>query len=74
MYICTRCAIRTIDEGSEIIKKVEFNTASHHDSGQFDKLVDYTEESVFADKGYSKKKENKIRATRYILWYFRERL
>ena len=44
-----------IDEESEVIKSVEFTKASIHDSSMFDKLVDYTEESVFADKGYTNK-------------------
>ena len=45
-----------IDEESEVIKKLEFTKASVHDSVMFDQLVDYSEESVFADKGYSNKK------------------
>jgi len=44
-----------IDEESEVIKSVEFTKASIHDSSMFDKLVDYKEESVFADKGYTNK-------------------
>jgi len=46
-----------IDEHSEVIKTVEFTKASVHDSSAFDQLVDYSEEAVFADKGYA----NKIR-------------
>lgn len=42
-----------MDEDSEIIKTVEFTKASLHDSNAFDKLVDYTEEAIFADKGYA---------------------
>ena len=45
-----------IDEESEVIKKLEFTKASVHDSVMFDQLVDYSEESVFADKGYANKK------------------
>lgn len=45
-----------IDEESEVIKKLEFTKASVHDSVMFDRLVDYSEESVFADKGYANKK------------------
>jgi IS5 family transposase len=44
-----------IDEKSEVIKKLEFTKASVHDSAVFDQLVDYTEESVLADKGYANK-------------------
>jgi transposase, IS5 family len=46
-----------IDEDSEVIKTVEFTKASLHDSSAFDQLVDYSEQAVFADKGYA----NKIR-------------
>lgn len=42
-----------IDEDSQIIKKLEFTKASVHDSSEFDNLVDYTEEAIFADKGYA---------------------
>ena len=42
-----------MDEDSEIIKTVEFTKASLHDSNAFDKLVDYTEKAIFADKGYA---------------------
>jgi IS5 family transposase len=42
-----------MDENSEIIKTVEFTKASLHDSNAFDKLIDYTEEAIFADKGYA---------------------
>jgi IS5 family transposase len=48
-----------IDEDSEIIKTVEFTSASLHDSDMFDQLVDYTEEAVFADKGYANKSRRK---------------
>jgi IS5 family transposase len=44
-----------IDEESEVIKKLEFTKASVHDSVMFDQLVDYSEESVLADKGYANK-------------------
>lgn len=44
-----------IDEDSEIIKTVGFTKASLHDSSQFEELVDYTEEAIFADKAYAKK-------------------
>lgn len=44
-----------IDEDSEVIKTVEFTKASVHDSSAFDQLVDYTEEAIFADKGYANK-------------------
>lgn len=49
-----------IDEESEIIKKLEFTKASTHDSAVFDQLVDYTEESVFADKGYANKQRSQV--------------
>jgi transposase, IS5 family len=42
-----------IDEDSEVIKTVEFTKASFHDSNAFDKLVDYSEEAIFADKAYA---------------------
>ena len=42
-----------MDEDSEVIKTVEFTSASLHDSNAFDQLIDYTEEAVFADKGYA---------------------
>lgn len=42
-----------IDEDSEVIKTVEFTKASLHDSNAFEQLVDYTEEAIFADKGYA---------------------
>jgi transposase, IS5 family len=44
-----------IDEESEVIKSVEFTKASIHDSSMFDQLVDYKEQSVLADKGYTNK-------------------
>jgi IS5 family transposase len=50
-----------IDEDSEVIKTVEFTKASLHDSSAFDQLVDYSEQSVFADKGYANKtRRNKL--------------
>lgn len=48
-----------IDEESQIIRRLEFTKASVHDSNEFDNLVDYTEEAVFADKGYANKKRSK---------------
>jgi IS5 family transposase len=48
-----------IDEDSQIIKRLEFTKASVHDSNEFDNLVDYTEEAVFADKGYANKSRRK---------------
>jgi len=48
-----------IDEDSEIITKLEFSKASLHDSRAFDKLVDYSEKAVFADKGYANKNRRK---------------
>lgn len=42
-----------IDEDSEVIKTLEFTKASFHDSNAFDRLVDYSEEAIFADKGYA---------------------
>ena len=48
-----------IDEDSEVIKTVEFTKASLHDSSQFDQLVDYSEQAVFADKGYANKTRRK---------------
>lgn len=50
-----------IDEDSEVIKTVEFTKASLHDSSTFEKLIDYSEQSVFADKGYANKtRRNKL--------------
>lgn len=52
-----------IDEDSEVIKSVEFTKASFHDSNAFDQLVDYSEQSIFADKGYANKtRRNKLEA------------
>ncbi|MCL6099842.1 MAG: IS5 family transposase [Bacteroidetes bacterium] len=48
-----------IDEDSRIIKRLEFTKASVHDSNEFDNLIDYTEEAVFADKGYANKPRRK---------------
>ena len=48
-----------MDEDSEVIKAVEFTKASLHDSNAFDQLVDYTEEAIFADKGYANKTRRK---------------
>lgn len=48
-----------MDEDSEVIKAVEFTKASLHDSNAFDQLVDYTEEAIFADKGYANKSRRK---------------
>jgi len=48
-----------IDEDSAIIKTVEFTKASLHDSSAFDQLVDYSEQAVFADKGYANKTRRK---------------
>jgi IS5 family transposase len=48
-----------IDEDSQIIKRLEFTKASVHDSKEFDNLIDYTEEAVFADKGYANKERRK---------------
>jgi IS5 family transposase len=42
-----------IDSETEVIKKVEFSSASIHDSNMFDSLVDQTEQVVLADKGYA---------------------
>lgn len=52
-----------IDEDSEVIKSVEFTKASFHDSNAFDQLVDCSEQSIFADKGYANKaRSNKLEA------------
>lgn len=48
-----------IDQDSQIIKRLEFTKASVHDSNEFDNLVDYTEEAVFADKAYANKSRRK---------------
>jgi len=48
-----------IDEDSELIKTIEFTKASLHDSSAFEQLVDYSEEAVFADKGYANKARRK---------------
>ena len=42
-----------MDEDSEIIKTALFTKASLHDSNAFNQLIDYTEEAIFADKGYA---------------------
>jgi len=55
-----------IDEDSEVIKSVEFTKASIHDSNRFDKLVDYSEKAVFADKGYANKTRRKKLETKGI--------
>lgn len=55
-----------IDEDSEIIKTVEFTSASIHDSSQFDQLVDLTEQAVSADKGYANKARRKTLEKRNI--------
>lgn len=55
-----------IDEDSEVIKTVEFTKASIHDSNRFDKLVDYSEKAVFADKGYANKTRRKKLETKGI--------
>ncbi|MEW5844274.1 MAG: IS5 family transposase [Bacteroidota bacterium] len=55
-----------IDEDSQIIKHLEFTKASVHDSDEFDNLVDYTEEAVFADKGYANKTRRKNRESKGI--------
>jgi IS5 family transposase len=36
-----------------------FTKASIHDSEMFEQLIDYSEESVFADKGYANKERRK---------------
>ena len=41
------------DEGSNIIRRVRFTTASVHDSQEFDNLLCGDEQSVFADKAYA---------------------
>ena len=42
-----------IDSETEVIKKVEFSSASIHDSNMFNSLIDETEQVVLADKGYA---------------------
>jgi IS5 family transposase len=42
-----------MDEGSGIIRKKRFTTASVHDSTEFDNLVSGDERSVFSDKAYA---------------------
>jgi transposase, IS5 family len=41
------------DEGSNIIRRVRFTTASVHDSREFNNLICGDERSVFADKAYA---------------------
>jgi len=41
------------DEGSNIIRRRRFTTASVHDSREFDNLICGDEQSVFADKAYA---------------------
>ena len=47
------------DEYSEVIKTVKFTKACLHDLNAFEQLVDYSEQAVFADKGYANKKRRK---------------
>jgi IS5 family transposase len=42
-----------VDEGSGVIRKKQFTTASEHDSQETDALVSGDEKSVFGDKAYS---------------------
>jgi len=42
-----------IDSETEVIKKVEFSSASIHDSNMFNSLIDETEQVVLADKAYA---------------------
>jgi len=42
-----------VDQGSNIIRKKEFTTASTHDSQKTDDLISGDEDSIFADKAYS---------------------
>ena len=42
-----------VDEGSNIIRRVRFTTASVHDSREFENLLCGDERSVFADKAYA---------------------
>lgn len=55
-----------IDEDSEVIKNLEFTEASVHDSNAFDQLVDYSEQAVFADKGYANKTRSKKLEQKHI--------
>jgi len=55
-----------IDEESEIIKQVEFTKASIHDSTMFESIVDFTEEAVYADKGYANKHRRKHLEEKHI--------
>ena len=48
-----------MDSKTEVIKKVEFTSASIHDSNMFDTLVDQTERAVLADKGYANQQRKK---------------
>lgn len=43
----------TVDQGSELIRKVEITTANVHDSRVFEEMVLGEEQVVYADKGYS---------------------
>lgn len=43
----------SVDEGSEIIRKVEITPAHVHDSQVFEELIAGDEQGVYADKGYS---------------------
>jgi len=42
-----------VDQGSNIIRKKDFTTASMHDSQKTDDLISGDEDSIFADKAYS---------------------
>lgn len=48
-----------VDEGSNIIRKTKFTTASVHDSTERDNLICGDERSVFADKAYFNDKEKR---------------
>ncbi len=48
-----------MDSETDVIKKVEFTSASIHDSNMFDSLVDQTEQAVLADKGYANQQRKK---------------
>lgn len=48
-----------MDSETDVIKKVEFTSASIHDSNMFDSLVDQTEKAVLADKGYANQQRKK---------------
>lgn len=49
-----------VDQGSKLIRKRSFTTASPHDITEMSKLITGDESSVWGDKAYSRKKDKQI--------------